>query len=326
MSDDNNSNMEIKPIADTDVNTDVNTDTDAKSCIEHIILSGGGHNIFLMLGAITYLKQEGYIDFNTIKTIDATSAGSLLAFTFILGCSDSDLETYFIGRPWEKLFDITPERLFQAFQEKGLFDIKIFEEIMDPILKSVGIERTITFQELYNKTGIEFTVYVTELNILRLLEFSHISTPNTPVFDAVYKSCALPPLFKPVIENEDCYLDGGILACYPINPFLQRNKGIDIDKIFGIKLVYEIGNMSSIDDKSNMGDYMFSLIKKIIQYRDKDSDILPHELLIYGEGMSIDSLKNTIYSLEHRKHLLNEGKRYAFVYHTYKLKELENKN
>jgi predicted acylesterase/phospholipase RssA len=324
-----------EPHADAEPNAEPHADAEPnaepKTPIEHLVFSGGGHNIFVMLGAIIYLKQQGYIHFNDIKTIDATSAGSLLAFIFMMGSSDSDLESYFIERPWDKLFDITPELLFQAFQEKGLFDISIFESIVNPIMKSVDIDRKITFQQLYEKNGIEFTVYATELNVLRLMEFSHISTPNQSIINAIYKSCAVPPVFKPVIDNDCCYLDGGVLANYPLNPFIERhlNKGItdNLTKVFGIKIVYEIANDSSstISKKSNMGDYIFSLVKKIVQYREKDSITLPNELLIYGESMSITSIKSAMYSLEQRKYLFNEGKRYASVYYTYKQKELQCK-
>lgn len=108
--------------------------------IEHIVFSGGGHNILVMFGAISYLKNKGYLDFSKVKTVDATSAGALLAFTFMVGADDDDIEKYLIERPWEKVFDVTPEVIFQTFESKGLFDIRVIEQIMDPIMKSSGFE------------------------------------------------------------------------------------------------------------------------------------------------------------------------------------------
>ena len=46
-------------------------------------------------------------------------------------------------------------------------------------------------------------------------------------------------------------------------------------------------------------------------------------MLIYSKGMSFDTLKKSINSTDERKHLLNEGKRYASVYYENKKKEFK---
>lgn len=293
--------------------------------IENIILSGGGHNIITMFGAITYLKKVNYIDFSKIKTIDGTSAGALLGFILMLNVDDEDIVTYLVERPWEKVFDITPEIIFQTFQSKGIFDIKIIEKILDPIMKSSEIERNITFKELYQTNGIDFNVYVSELNNLEMVRLSHETTPDEKIISAIYKSCAIPPLFKPVIENSRCYFDGGVFANYPLHCFLSRMDEIDEDKIFGIKLIYEKSEDDAILTDSNMTEYVFAIVKKLIQnvvvHREHNINI-PNELLIYSKGMSFETVKKSILSADERKFLINEGKRYASVYYEYKVKQL----
>lgn len=297
------------------------------SIIKHMIFSGGGHNIITMFGAISHLKEEKYIDFSKIKSIDGTSAGALLGFICILNPDHDAIMKYLIHRPWENVFDITPEIIFQAFQSKGLFDIKIFEQILDPIIKSCGIERTITFKQLYEKSGIDFNIYVTELNELKMIRLSHDTSPDSNVIDGIYKSCAIPPLFKPVIESQNCYFDGGIFANYPLNSFIERmeaqNQEYDLSEIFGMKLIYEKGNNDAIVEESNVTEYIFSIIKKLMQHliNNNNNISIPNELLIYSKGTSFETLKKTINSSDERNFLLTEGKRYASVYHTYKMKE-----
>lgn len=299
-----------------------------ESHIENLVFSGGGHNILAMFGAISYLKKENYIDFTKIKTIDATSAGSLISFIFMITNSDDDIERYLIERPWEKVFDMSPDIIFQAFKNKGVFDIEIIEAMIDPLIKSSDFERTITFKELYDTNGIDFSIYVTELNKLELIRMSYETTPNDSVIEAIYKSCAFPPLFKPIIEDNCCYLDGGIFANYPLDCFFERMKKADIivneKNVFGIKLIYENTNKDIINEQSNITDYIFCMIRKLINriviHKEQTIDI-PNELLIYSKGMSYDTLKNCIISSDQRKFLINEGKRYASVYYTYKMKE-----
>jgi len=45
-------------------------------------------------------------------------------------------------------------------------------------------------------------------------------------------------LFKPVIEGDKCYLDGGVFSNYPLQSFYNRfkltNKNVDNESIFGL--------------------------------------------------------------------------------------------
>lgn len=296
--------------------------------IEHLVLSGGGHNIIAMFGAVSFLKKQKYLDFDKITSIDATSAGSLLAFAFMMGINEDELENYIINRPWEKVFDVTPEIIFETFQKRGLFGVSVFEEILRPIVKTCGVELSITMKELYDIGNIDFYIYTTELNKLEEVVIHHSTFPDMRVVDAIYKSCAVPPLFKPDIIDDNCYLDGGIFSNYPIHCFIKRMTDASLDvnknKIFGIKLKYEEHENDKITTTSNINEYLFGLIKKLIQHVviHKEYNIeIPNELIIYSKGMSFETLKKSTQSQEERKLLMEEGRRYASVYHIYKEKE-----
>ena len=296
--------------------------------IKHMVFSGGGHNILVMFGAISYLRNKGYLNFSNLQSIDATSAGSLLAFTFMLGIEDDGIiEDYLINRPWDKVFNVTPDVVFKTFQSRGLFDVNVIEQIMEPIMKSCGVDLNITMKELYEMTNIEFTVYATEINKLELVEMTHKNLPDDRVIDVVYKSCSIPPLFQPIIDGDKCYMDGGVFANYPLHCFIERvGDSINLDELFGIKLISEQAEKDNITPESNITDYVFCIIKKLIQHiviHREHNITIPNELLIYSKGMAFDTLKESIISSEERKHLLNEGKRYASVYYEYKKKELK---
>lgn len=299
--------------------------------IEHIIFSGGGHNILVMYGALSLLKKEGYIDFKKLKSIDATSAGSLLAFTLMLGIEDDDaIEEYLIKRPWDKVFNVTPDIIFKTFQNRGLFNSEVVKQIMEPLMKTCGVELDITMQQLYEMNQIDFNIYATELNKLELVTFSHKNVPNERVLDVIYKSCCIPPLFQPVIDNDKCFMDGGVFANYPLHCFIEREgNDVDLDTVFGVKLISEQIERDYITQESNITEYVFCIIKKLVQHiviHREHNIMIPNELLIYTKGMAFDTLKESIVSADERKHLLKEGKRYASVYYKYKMKENYDKN
>lgn len=297
--------------------------------IEHLVISGGGHNILPMFGAVKFLLEKNYLNLSDLKTFDGTSAGALLGFTLLLGVELDEIENYLTHRPWEKIFSISPEQIFEAFQTKGLFDIKLIEQIFLPLMNAVDIPLDITFSDFYNKNSIEFTVYVTELNNLKTEYFSYKTTPDMKILDGIYQSSAVPPLFKPCVQGNKCFLDGGIFSNYPIDDFLKRNTDVDTNKIFGIKYLGNPNDKNDIiTDKSTITEYISCTIKKLIQeiiiHKDNISSV-KNELLFHSNGSSYNTLKNTISSSEERERLIGEGKRRASEYYLYKMKENSKK-
>ena len=301
------------------------SDNKNENVIEHIILSGGGHNILSIFGALSFLKAKKYFEMGNVKSIDGTSAGAMLGFALLLGLNDDDIESYLVERPWESVFNITPELVFQSFQSKGLFDVRLIEQIFKPLLDAADIPLSITFKELYEKTKVEFTVYVTELNELKTQCISYKNEPDMRILEGIYRSSAIPPLFKPIIDNKCCFLDGGVFSNYPLDEFIERNPEVERKSIFGIKLLGSPNKVSDIiTETSTITDYITSTIKKLIQqiiiHKDNNS-VIPNELLFHSSTFTYRALKESISSQSERQRLMDEGKRRASEFYRYKNKE-----
>lgn len=297
--------------------------------IEHLVISGGGHNILPMFGAVKFLVEKDYINFSSLKTFDGTSAGALLGFTLLTGIDLEEIETYLVQRPWEKIFAITPEQIFGAFKSKGLFDVTLVQQILAPLMNAADIPIDITFLEFYEKNSIEFTVYVTELNSLETQYFSYKTAPNMRILDGLYMSSAVPPLFKPCIKDNKCYLDGGVFSNYPIDDFFTRYPDIEENNVFGIKCLGNPNNKSDIiSDESTITDYLSCTIKKLIQqiiiHKDNNTSI-NNELMFHSTSFTYSTLKSSISSSQERERLINEGISRASEYYLYKMKESVNK-
>ena len=70
--------------------------------IEHIVFSGGGPVGFLEYGIIKYLTYINFIEHKNIKSINATSVGTLIGLIYILNIDYSLIDDYLILRPWHK--------------------------------------------------------------------------------------------------------------------------------------------------------------------------------------------------------------------------------
>ncbi|XP_011662849.2 uncharacterized protein LOC593724 isoform X2 [Strongylocentrotus purpuratus] len=80
-----------------------------------------------------------------------------------------------------------------------------------------------TFKDLYDKTGKELCIVVTNLS-LKMEEYCHVkTTPNLPIRIAIRMSTSLPGVYYPFQkvtgERKDLYVDGGLICNYPVHCF-----------------------------------------------------------------------------------------------------------
>jgi predicted acylesterase/phospholipase RssA len=113
---------------------------------------------------------------------------------------------------------------------------------------------------------------------------------------AILMSCALPPTFKPILYNNDYYLDGGMLCNYPINDcFLKYpNK----EEIIGLHVTTGKQNEKNIfSENSTMPDYMMLLIKILITNTQKQQFVSDRNEIIIkkiNSAIHIDTWKKLL--------------------------------
>ena len=96
--------------------------------IKHLVISGGGPSMIQTLGAIQYLETAEFININNIETIYGTSAGAIVGVLIALKYDWVTINDYIIKRPWQDVFAIKAQNIFDAYTKKGLFDIKTIEK------------------------------------------------------------------------------------------------------------------------------------------------------------------------------------------------------
>ncbi len=205
--------------------------------IKHLIISGGGPLGLRYLGALEKLEKEGFWKFDEIETIYATSIGSIIG-TFICLKYDWDtLNKYIIERPWHEAFKVNAKQIFDSYYNKGLFDKKMSEIIFKPLLQAKNLSLDITLEQFYEYSKIDLHIFTFELNNFETCELSHTSHPDLSLLEALTMSSALPGIFMPIIKENKCYVDGGVMCNYPLNYCLRDYK--DTSEMLGIKYSYD---------------------------------------------------------------------------------------
>jgi NTE family protein len=285
--------------------------------IKHLVLSGGGPIGLRFIGILEELNSSNYWCFNDVETIYGTSIGSVIGAFMCLKYDWDILKKYIIERPWSDAFKLNGKQIFDAYYKKGLYDKGFMEIIFKPLLRAKGLDLNITLKEFYEYSKIELYVYSFELNNFETVEVSYKTHPELTLMEALTMSCALPGLFMPLIIEDKCYIDGGVMLNYPVNYALKRyNK----DEILGINFKNSLKTNYLINEESNILEFVIKLSTNVMNYitNTVPLEYLEQEIVCESETniLSLDSIMETISNIERRRSLINEGiedgKKYLF--------------
>ena len=274
--------------------------------VKHLVISGGGPIMVQVLGAIQHLEQNNFIDMKNIESIYGTSAGAIVG---ILICLKYDWETindYIIKRPWQDVFPIKVQNIFDAYTKKGIFDIKTFEKCFKPLLDAKDISMDINLEDFYKFSGIELHMYSFEINEYKACDISYLTHPKLSLMTAVQMTSALPVLVTPVCIEDKCYIDGGMSCNYPLSFCIASGK--IHDEILGFKNKYS-DKKDSINSESTLLDFLLSFLFKAV-FSINTEYIQPqikNEVTCDAQFLSFDVLRNSLSHIEVRRDLFKNG-------------------
>lgn len=298
------------------VSVSVSTST---TTIKHIVLSGGGIIGLTSYGILRDTHRDGRWSFDNIKSIYGTSIGAVMSAIIAMQFSWDELDVFFTKRPWHTVFPVSMFSVMDAVSTRGMYDVTHLAVALTPLLLAKDMTTNVTLSEFFQVTHIDLHLFAVEINQFKLVDISHVTHPEWRLIDAIYASCALPVLFRPlvvVIPGDDhndvavrgcyCYVDGGILANYPIHECLAT--GVDPMEVLGITRAPSEKRI--IDEHSNLFDYLSVILARTLSQMRRmiyphNTYVLGQEYFIPTEGINIYKILQ-MFSCEHeRKQLMN---------------------
>lgn len=275
--------------------------------IKHIVISGGGPTFITSLGSLDCLIQEKYLDIQNIESIYGTSAGALVGALFCLKFDISTIYDYIIKRPWHQLFPIHIEDILNAYEKKGIFDIKIIEKCLKPLLDAKDLRMDITLKEFYDYSKIEFHVFSFEINNFKLEDISYLTYPDMPLKQAVFMSCCIPTLLTPICFDDKCYVDGGFVCNYPLKYCVESGK--NEAEILGLKNKFVNNHTNRIHSESTLLDLIMVFLFKTVYNLNIDNSqpTIQNEIVYETTFFTISELKTALSSMDERIELYNKG-------------------
>ena len=273
--------------------------------IRHLVISGGGQTGFTFYGVLRESHKQGYWNIENIQTIYGTSVGMLVSVILCLKYDWETVDTYLIDRPWHTVFKFDIYSVIQSFEKRGIFTVDTITQILAPLFAGKDVSVDITLADFFALNGIELHFFATEVNSFQVIDISYKTHPDWRVIDAAYCSSTLPIIFAPYIRDEQCFVDGGVICSYPIKQCLDA--GHLPDEIFAIKK-HTSASIDMVTDKSSLFDYLMIILRKTIRVLNgQEIGLVPNEILVSGDSVSIDGILTLSESKEARKELIEFG-------------------
>lgn len=292
--------------------------------IKNLVLSACGPNLVTMLGILHELHNQNYWNLKDIEAFYGTSGGTVIA-VFILLCDDFDtLKDYIIKRPWNTVWPIEPNIVFNMYKNMGLFSIDTFYKVFEPFFKAKNMNKEITLKEFYDITKKTIYFYITELNNFEVFYVNHETHPTMGLIEAVYKSSSVPGIFVPIIEDDKCYVDGGLLNYFPTKDALANAEN---NSILGL-CNDRSGKHNLITNNSNLVDFLTTLLSKTMDFV-INSILRAEELnnvIIVPGFVSNDLWLEIVSNKNKREEMYNIGITTAQTFMREKLEKAKNEN
>jgi len=185
-----------------------------------VALSGGGARGLAHIGVLKVLEQEDI----HVDLLAGTSMGGVVAAAYAAGVPPEQLEQ-------EALRMAHPRRLLSladpTLPRRGLFE---GQRVIDYLTERLG---ECSFENLRCPLS---------LMAVDLESYEPVTLSEGPVIDAVRATIALPGLFKPVEQDEQLLVDGGLLDNLPAD--VARQMGADV--VIAVDVVGENSTFSAM--------------------------------------------------------------------------------
>ena len=237
--------------------------------VEYLIFSGGGGKGMAFCGTLLVLEEyarTGLLTPSGVRGCTGTSIGCVFALMYILRTRCKDLFRLLFEE--HLLDDMEPEMdLNQMYSEYGLdrgerLKFAILQIMQTSLPDSVDPE-TLTYIDLYRRTGKTLICTATDITCGCISHLSHETVPDMFVWQGVMASMAVPLLFSPVHYSGHLYIDGAVVDNLPLNTAPN-------DKILAFKLASPI-HVKTVDQirESGFSAYIQRIFECGMEYREQ---------------------------------------------------------
>lgn len=254
------------------------------------VFEGGGAKGVAYSGALFAMKTQKC----WFRGVAGASAGAITAMLIAAGIAPEEIVSE-TRRALKSIQTGFWEGLYRLYSTTGFLNAEALHQWIKDLLRKQYKKKTgseldidVTFEMLFEVTQIELNVVAADLSLKQQIVFSHWTTPDCTVADAVVASCSIPFAFPSRIVSIMEYsretgkykdyghtiVDGGVWSNFPLFIFtdsdFRRHYGLNPDKLEQTRV---LGFLLKEDEPTGEPDF------SSCSFRDPqiDRDLLPRE-------------------------------------------------
>ena len=170
-------------------------------------------------------------------------------------------------------------------------------------------------------------MFSVDINKFPLCEtnISYKTHPELRLTTSLMMTTAIPFLCKPLIINNHCYLDGGIVVNYPLQICLTETK-CNEDEILGFKNYYSTEKKNTkidiIKNETTLLNYLMYFMRILVKqlHTNNNNPIITNEVKCFVDDVGdIDEWKKCLDDKEQREKFIKKGEAAGFMFEQYKI-------
>ena len=167
-----------------------------------IYLNGGAIRGIGYIGFLYYLEKNDLL--KDVKIMRGTSMGALILAFYLVGYDCISMIKKLLEIDLKQIVDI---EFSNIVYRSSILEGKGMKNILKKFMKCKNC-KNITFLQLYEKTGIHFTVTGSDVVNYKSVNFNHETFPNMKLVTALRITSAIPFVFPPIRYKDGLYTDG----------------------------------------------------------------------------------------------------------------------
>lgn len=165
-----------------------------------LFIGGGGFKGVLFVGALEYIHENKLLD---LKNFYGCSIGSLIGCLYISGWTPKNILTNILE---VNLSEIVKYSFDNFLSESYLIDDSLLETLIGFLWKNT--DEDITIKEFSDKYKVSINIYATNITKNEYTNFNNTDYPDIKLKDVLKATMSIPFIFKPVVINNDKFVDG----------------------------------------------------------------------------------------------------------------------
>lgn len=174
--------------------------------IKKLVFGGGFLKGYALYGCIYFLMENNVLD--NVTTYIGSSVGALMLLLLVLDFKCDEIQTILTKYKFKDHENFTIENLMDFTDDFGIDNGEKFAQFIKNIIYEKTKNYYITFKQLYDINKKTFVVTGTHLKLRKCEYFSHLTTPDMPIWIAIRISTSYPFFFTKVNYKGIDYIDG----------------------------------------------------------------------------------------------------------------------